>query len=230
MKFEDVYLPNGKTIGEYFQDDKDLYDKKIKNKIVLNFDFDSVLNCFKAFKDVPKALIVIDKEIFKLYPEDKNKQTVWINNRYVSIDTKLAQTIYSIYWKSYIKDIATHNCCSGHVLKCEESFKFTIDTIEFVCYEYCEKSKEEKTNGWILFKRLKDSENYEKSIQQIKCFSNNEISSCKYDENKVKFFFDTDFELERIHGFSRLSWTVDIDEESIEYACKILTKFFLNEF
>lgn len=230
MKFEDVYLPNGKTIGEYFQDDKDLYDKKIKNKIV--FSFDSFLSCLGAPKDGPKIIIVIDKDLYKSYPEDKNNQVVWINNRYVPVDTKLAQTIHNIYWKSYVKDIMTHNCCSGHVLKlnCEESFKFTVNTIEFVCYEYCEKPKEEKTNGWILFKRLKDSENYENSIQQIKSFSNNEISSCKYDENKAKFFFETDFEFERVCGYSRLLWTVDTNEESIEYACKILTKFFLNEF
>lgn len=229
MKFEDMYLPNGKTIGEYFQDDKDLYDKKIKNKIVLNFD--SVLNSFVGvFKDGPKALFVIDKEIYKSYPEDKNKQTVWINNRYVSIDTKLAQTMHDIYWKSYVKDITTHNCCSGHVLECVESFKFTVNTIEFICYEYCEKPKEEKTKGWILFKKLKNSKNYEISLQQIKRFSNNEIPSCKYDENKAKFFFETDFEFNRIRGISHLWWLVDTNEENIEYACKILTKFFLNEF
>ena len=229
MKFEDVYLPNGKTIGEYFQEkDKDLYDKKIKNKIVLSFD--SFLSCLGAPKDGPKMIIVIDKELYKSYPEDKTNQAIWINNRYVPIDTKLAQAIHSIYWKSYVKDIVTHNCCSGHVLNCEESFKFTVNTIELVCYEYCEKPKEEKTNGWILFKRLKDSENCEKSIQQITRFSNNEISSCKYDENKVKFFFNVNSEFERARGYSRLLWTVDTDEESIEYACKILTKFFLNEF
>ena len=97
-------------------------------------------------------------------------------------------------------------------------------------YECCEKPKDIKTDGWITFKRLKDSENYEKSIQQITRFSNNEISSCKYDENKVKFFFETSDTLKRDDVFSRLWWSVDTNEENIEYACKILTKFFLNEF